>query len=239
MPNKQKVNSEEKYSVTIREKPPEDRPRERLQYFGSESSSIQELLAIVMTSGTRGANAADIGDMLLKKFGGLDGVANATFEELDSVRGIGPAKASQLRAAFELAKRWKNESEVSIKSKIKTPEDAWDLLKYKARGKQKEYFWAIFLDTRFQVIKTSEISVGSLDSSIVHPRELFKEAVAASASSIIAAHNHPSGNPEASQDDIKLSKRLKEAGELIGIELADHIIMGERTFISLKREGLL
>jgi DNA repair protein RadC len=222
MANKKKITPENPYSVTIHEKPLEDRPRERLRYFGSESSSLQELLAIVMTSGTQGANAADIGDILLKKFGGLDGVA----------------KASQIRAAFELAKRWKN-MDAAFKPKIKTPEDAYNLLKNKAAGKKKEYFWAIFLDTRSQIIKDSEISVGSLDSSIVHPREVFKEAIAASASSIIAAHNHPSGNPEASQDDIKLSKRLKEAGELVGIELVDHIIMGDGTFISLKREGLL
>ena len=239
MPNKKNSKYINNYTVTIREKPLGDRPRERLQYFGSESLAVQELLAIVMGSGTRGANASDMGDILLKKFGGLEGIASATFEELTSVRGIGPAKASQIRATFELAKRWGKNADLASRPKIKTPEDAYELLRNTARGKKKEYFWAIFLDTRNQVIKYSEISVGSLDSSIVHPRELFKAAIAASASSIIAAHNHPSGNPEASQDDIKLSKRLKEAGELVGIDLVDHIIMGEGTFISLKREGLL
>ncbi len=223
----------------MRERPLKDRPRERLQYFGPESLSIQELLAIVIASGTRGANAADIGDILLKEFSGLDGLASATFEELKRIRGIGSAKASQIKAAFELAKRWDKSAGLLNRTKIKTPEDAYELLKNKARGKKKEIFWAIFLDTRNQVIKDPEISVGSLDSSIVHPRELFKEAISASASSIIAAHNHPSGNPEASVDDIQLSKRLKQAGELVGIELVDHIILGEGTFISLKREGLL
>jgi DNA repair protein RadC len=238
MPNKKKsiINN---YTVTMREKPEGDRPRERLQYFGAESLSVQELLAIILSSGTRGANATDVGAILLREFDGLEGLANATFEELVALRGIGAAKASQIKAAFELAKRMNKGMQILAKTKIKTPEDAYELLKNTARGKKKEYFWAIFLDTRNHVIKNSEISVGSLDSSIVHPRELFKEAIAASASSIIAAHNHPSGNPEASQDDIKLSRRLKEAGELVGIDLVDHIIIGEGTFISLKREGLL
>jgi DNA repair protein RadC len=239
MPNKKQSKYGNNYTVTMREKPAADRPRERLQYYGAESLSVQELLAIVVTSGTRGANATDIGAILLKEFGGLEGIGNATFEELVAVRGIGPAKACQVKAAFELAKRWDKNSGTGARTRIKTPEDAYELLKNKARGKMKEYFWAIFLDTRNQVIREAEISVGSLDSSIVHPRELFKEAIAASASSIIAAHNHPSGNPEASQADIKLSRRLKEAGELVGIELVDHIILGEGIFISLKREGLL
>jgi DNA repair protein RadC len=239
MPNKQNPQNENSYSVTMRERPAADRPRERLQYYGPESLSVQELLAIVLSSGTRGANATDMGAFLQKKFGGLEGLANASYAELVAVRGIGQAKACQIKAAFELAKRLDKTLIADSKTRIKAPEDAYELLKNKARGQKKEHFWALFLDTRNQVIKDSEISVGSLDSSIVHPRELFKEAIAASASSIIAAHNHPSGNPEASPDDIKLSRRLKEAGELVGIELVDHLILGEGVFISLKREGLL
>jgi DNA repair protein RadC len=238
MPNK-KTQLTENYTVTIREKPPSERPRERLQYFGVESLSVPELLAIVITGGTHGANATDIGDILLKEFRDLDGLCNATFEELVAIRGIGKARASQIKAAFELAKRWGKNMGVAIKVRIKTPEDAYDLMKNKARGEKKEHFWAIYLDTRYNVIREEEISKGSLDSSIVHPRELFKGAITASASAIMAVHNHPSGNPEASQEDIKLSRRLKEAGELVGIELVDHIILGEGTFISLKREGLL
>jgi DNA repair protein RadC len=149
------------------------------------------------------------------------------------------AKACQIKAAFELANRWNQSVTIPDKHTIKNPEDAYNEVKGKSRGEMKEHFWAILLNTRNQIIKTVEISVGSLDSSIVHPRELFKEAISASASSIIAAHNHPSGNPEASQDDIKLSHRLKEAGELVGIELVDHIIVGEGKFVSMKREGLL
>ena len=166
-------------------------------------------------------------------------MALASVEELSRVRGIGLAKACQIKAAFELANRWDKSMHNGNKNVVKKPEDAFNEIKGRSRGEMKEHFWAILLNTRNQIIKTVEISVGSLDTSIVHPRELFKEAIAASASSIIAAHNHPSGNPEASQDDIKLSRRLKEAGELVGIELVDHIIIGNGNFISLKREGLL
>jgi DNA repair protein RadC len=238
MENKNEMNTA-KYTVTMRERPAGDRPRERLQYSGPESLSVQELLAIVVTSGTQGANATDIGALLLKRFGDLEGLAKVTFEELDAVPGIGAARACQIMAAFELARRLDRNLQIPARLKIKTPEDAYNLLKNKAKGQKKEFFWAVFLDTRNHVIIDREISIGSLDSSIVHPRELFKAAIAASAASIIAAHNHPSGNSEASQEDIQLSKRLKEAGELVGIELVDHIILGDGNFTSLKREGLL
>jgi DNA repair protein RadC len=163
-------------------------------------------------------------------------MANATVEELSSIKGIGLAKSCQLKAAFELANRLDKSSKNRERLIIKTPEEAYLELKGRSRGQMKEHFWAILLDTRNRVIKTSEISVGSLDTSLVHPRELFKEAISARASSMIIGHNHPSGNPEASQDDIKLSKRLIEAGQLIGIEVIDHIILGDGRYLSLKRD---
>jgi DNA repair protein RadC len=120
-----------------------------------------------------------------------------------------------------------------------TPEDAYKELKGKFRAKKKEYFWAILLDTRNQIIKSVEISIGSLDSSIVHPRELFKEAIISSSASLVVAHNHPSGNLEASEEDIKLTRRLTQAGNIVGIEIVDHLIIGDGNFISMKREGLI
>jgi DNA repair protein RadC len=228
-----------KKSFTIHDLPQSERPRERLQRLGPESLSSQELLEAVLGRGAGGESVLITAQRLLERFGTIQGIAEASIEELSKVRGIGLAKSCQIKAAFELANRWDKSTRSIHKVSIKTPEDAYNELKGKARGQQKEHFWAILLDTRNQVIKSVEISVGSLDTSIVHPRELFKEAISASASSVIAAHNHPSGNPEASQDDIKLSRRLKEAGELVGIEVVDHIIIGDAKYISLKREGLL
>ena len=154
------------------------------------------------------------------------------------MRGIGLAKAAQIQAAFELANRLEGYSEAGDKPLVKTPEDVASLVRSKLKGKKKEHFLAILLDTRNQLIKVSEISVGSLDTSVVHPREVFKEAIAASAASVIFVHNHPSGDPEASEDDIKLTKRLAEAGEILGIDVLDHIIIGDKKYLSLKREGL-
>jgi DNA repair protein RadC len=228
-----------KKSFTIHDLPSSERPRERLQRLGAENLSAQEILAVVLGRGIAGESVMITVQRLLDKFESLHGIAGASVEELSSVRGIGLAKACQIKAAFELANRWEDSLQSPGKSIIKTPEEAYNELKGKARGKKKEHFWAILLDTRNRVIKSVEVSMGSLDSSIVHPRELFKEAISASASSVIVAHNHPSGNPEASQDDIKLSKRLKEAGELVGIDLVDHIIIGDGEYLSLKREGLL
>jgi len=232
-----KENSEKK-SFTIHDLPVSDRPRERLQRLGSENLSAIELLALIMGRGIRGESVMITAQRLLDKFEDFRGIAEASVEELVGIRGIGLAKACQIKAAFEMANRWDKLKARGDGLTIKSPEEAYYELRDKSRGKKKEHFWAILLDTRNKVIKSVEISVGSLDTSIVHPRELFKEAISASASSIIAAHNHPSGNPEASQDDIKLSRRLKESGELIGIEVVDHIIIGDGKYISLKREGL-
>jgi DNA repair protein RadC len=232
------ADKESKKSVMLREMLETDKPRERLQQVGSENLTSAELLAVILGVGSQGETVTDTAQRMLQKFGGLQGISRATVEELRKVRGVGVAKACRLKAVFELANRRDIETGKKTKAVIKTPEEAYNQLKARALDKQKEFFWAIFLDTRNQAIKTAEISVGSLDSSIVHPRELFKEAVAASASSVIIAHNHPSGNPEASQDDIQLTRRLMEVGKIMGIEIVDHIILGDGRFVSLKREGM-
>jgi DNA repair protein RadC len=231
-------NRSKNKSFTIHDLPASERPRERLQKLGAENLAAQELLAIVLGRGIKGESVMVTVQRLIDRFQDLQGIAEASVEELHSVRGIGLAKACQIRAAFELANRWDKNRRPENNSFAKTPEEAYSELKGKCRGQKKEHFWAILLDTRNRIIKTAEISVGSLDTSIVHPRELFKEAIAASASSVIVAHNHPSGNPEASQDDINLSQRLKKAGEVVGIDVVDHIIMGDGKYLSMKREGL-
>ena len=226
-----------KESFTIHDLPVAERPRERLQKLGVDALSAQEILALILGRGIAGESVMVTAQRLLSQFGNLKGIANASVEELSQVKGMGVAKASQIKAAFELANRLEGYAEAGEKSPVTTPEDVLNLVRSRLKSKKKEYFLALLLNTRNQLIKVAEISVGSLDSSIVHPREVFKEAISASAASVVFAHNHPSGDPTSSEDDIKLTKRLVEAGEIVGIEVLDHIIIGDKKYLSLKREG--
>ena len=223
---------------TIRDLPVSERPRERLQKFGVEALSAQEILALLLGRGIAGESVTVTAQRLLSRFGNLKGIAGASVEELAEVKGIGPAKAAQIKAAFELANRLEGYPEPGKKLSVKTPDEVVSLVRGRLRGKKKEHFLVLLLDTRGQLIKTSEVSVGSLDSSIVHPREVFKEAMSTSAASVILVHNHPSGDPEPSEDDVKLTERLVQAGEIVGIDVLDHIIVCDRNYLSLKSKGL-
>jgi DNA repair protein RadC len=227
-----------KKSFTIHDLPISERPRERLQKFGVEALSAQEILALILGRGIAGESVMVTAQRLLSQFGSLKGIASASVEELSQVKGIGIAKASQIKAAFELANRLEGYSEAGSKPVVKTPDDVVGLVRGRLKGKKKEYFLALLLDTRNRLIKVAEISVGSLEGSLVHPREVFKEAISATAASVVFVHNHPSGDPTASEDDIGLTKRLAEVGEIVGIDVLDHIIIGDKNFLSLKREGL-
>ena len=180
-----------KKSFTIHDLPTSERPRERLQKFGVEALSAQEILALILGRGIAGESVLVTAQRLLSQFGSLKGIADASIEEMAQIKGIGIAKASQIKAAFELTNRLERYTESIDKLVVKTPEDIAGLVRSRLKDKKKEYFLALLLDTRNQLIRVAEISVGSLDSSIVHPREVFKEAISASAASVIFVHNHP------------------------------------------------
>jgi len=225
--------------LTIRDLPLSERPRERLIQLGAESLSQQELLCCILGRGIAGESVLVTAQRLLKGFGTLRGIAEASVEQLAKVRGVGQAKAVQLKAAAELARRIANTSNSSRPHAIETAETATDLVRPSLVDKKKEHFVALLLDNRHRLIRLQRIAVGSLSASVVHPRELFKEAIAASAAAVILAHNHPSGDPEPSDHDVALTKRLVQAGKLLGIEVLDHLIVGAEGTVSLKALGVI
>jgi DNA repair protein RadC len=242
--------NEDSGGLYVRELPPDERPRERLKKLGAEALTTSELIAILFRTGSRKSGAQDVAQRLMAQFGDLEHLARASIEELCSVDGVGTVKALEIKAALELGKRlaaFTGDERPSIRS----PEEASALFMSQFKGLDKEHFMsqfkgldkehfrAVLLNTKNHILKTVEISVGSLDASLVHPRECFRPAVAASAASIILLHNHPSGDPEPSADDINITKRLKETGKVLGIEVLDHIIFGAGTYVSLKEKGVL
>jgi len=228
-----------KKSFTVHDLPLSERPRERLLKHGVEALSAQEILALILGRGIKDESVIVTAQKLLSTFGNLKNIAAASMEELTKIKGIGPAKAAQIKAAFELSKRVEDSSDKDRKTTVKSPEDAIKSVKNQLKGKKKEHFLVLSLDTRNHLINIQTISIGSLDSSIVHPREVFKEAISSTAASVIFVHNHPSGDPTPSEDDIKLTKRLVEAGEILGIEVLDHIIICDKDYISMKSRNLL
>ena len=215
-----------------------DRPRERLIRQGADSISNQELLAILLRTGTREESVLTLANRILMDFEKLHALKHATLDELTKVKGVGEAKAIQILAAIELGNRLAKMDHDS-RYTIRSPEDAAKLLIPEMSSLQQEHFVTLFLNTKNQVLHKQTIFIGSLNASIVHPREIFREAVKRSAACIICAHNHPSGSTAPSPEDIDVTARLKEAGEIIGIELVDHIIIGDHSFLSLKERGYI
>lgn len=223
--------------MAIKDMPEAMRPREKMLNRGEYCLNEAELLAIVLGQGTRSTSAIQLAHCLLINYGGLRGLKEASIRELMGIKGIGLAKAVAVKAAIELGRR----ISLDIRSRpyIKSPEDVKNMLMEDMRYSDRERFRVLYLDRKGGLICMEDISVGGLNSSIVHPREVFKTAVKNSAASIIAVHNHPSGDPSPSKEDVEVTRRLIEAGNIMGIEVLDHIIIGESTYCSLKAKSLI
>lgn len=232
---------EKETSFTVHDLPKQERPRERLQKLGPEALSSQELLALIVGRGIPKKSVMTIAQELLARFGNVKAISQATLEELSQIKGIGIAKAAQIKACFELGKREDLEPEELVPFDIKKPEAVVKAVRAGIQDKAKEHFKLILLNSRNKILHISPISTGTLTTSLVHPREVFKEAIVHSAASVILAHNHPSGDPEPSEDDLKITKKLVESGKILGIEVIDHIIIGKGNtdYCSFREKGLI
>jgi DNA repair protein RadC len=232
-----------KKSFTIHDLPSSERPRERLQKFGPDALSAQELLALILGRGIGGESVMMTAQKLLSHFGSLEAIMDASLEDLQNIRGLGIAKASQIKACFEIARRIYNSDEISeSKNKNKliiSPRDVFKLVKSKILHYAKEHFVVLSFDSRNRFLGMDTISVGTLNANLVHPRETFESAIRRHAAQVVLAHNHPSGELEPSEDDLEITKRLVEAGKILGIELLDHIIITKDGFLSFKDKNLI
>ncbi|MDD5287100.1 MAG: DNA repair protein RadC [Desulfuromonadaceae bacterium] len=225
----------------IKEWPDDERPREKMLKSGAAVLSDAELLALVIRSGDSGSrqSAIDLGRELIKHFGGnLRELAGADLGELCAIRGVGLAKATSVKAAFTLASRLQSRK-LERFDRFTSPQQVFDYFNHEFRDSRKEYFLALLLDGKNRIIRRVQISEGSLNQSIVHPREVFNPAVKESAAAVILVHNHPTGDPAPSCEDIAITRRLKEAGEIMGIKVLDHIIVGDGEYVSFVERGVL
>lgn len=230
------LKNDEVIYYSIQNMPEEERPRERLARFGPEAIATAELIAIILGSGTKSVPVMQLAQDLVAKFGTLSKLSEATISELCEVKGVGPAKAIQLKAAFALGMRASKQA-ISPKYRIEHPVHAYQLVRDEIERETREFFIVIMQDIKGYVIAHEVISIGNLANTLVHPREVFYPAIRNKAYSIIAVHNHPSGDPTPSPQDYELTKELVEAGKLIGIPLYDHLIVGLQTYISLRQKG--
>ena len=217
--------------------PIDERPRERLLKQGADKLSDAQLLGIILRTGAGGKTAIDVGRELLDRFGGIAGIARAGIAELYSVQGIGPAKAAEIKAAIELGRR--HQRPTLAGASLCASQEVAEYFHPRLRDVKKEEFRCVLLDTKNRVIREETVSTGSLTASLVHPRETFKTAVRESAAAVIFVHNHPSGDTRPSQEDILLTRRLVQAGDLLGIKVLDHVIVGDGGHFSFRDSGLL
>lgn len=225
------------YHPTIHDLPASERPRERLREHGVSSLSNSELLAIVLRVGTVDENALSLASRLLARFGGLTGLVRCGFPELCAERGVGQAKASQVKAALELGRRLAS-IQPEDRAAVRSPQDVANLLMAEMGYLEQEEMRVVLLDTKNQVMRVAEVYRGNVNSSLVRVAELFRDAVRANCAAVVVVHNHPSGDPTPSNEDVEITKQIAQAGKLLDIELLDHLIIGQQRYVSLKERGL-
>ena len=225
--------------LKILDMPENERPKEKLLRYGAESLSNPELLAIILRTGTKGENVLSLSQRIISEFNGLNGILNASIKEMTEIKGVKESKASQMIAIAELFKRFNTYKSFNEFKRVTSPNDVASMLYGEMGTFNQEVLKLIILNTKNEIIKIKDVFKGSLNSSLIHPREIFNEAIRNSAASIIICHNHPSGDPTPSDEDIKVTIRLKECGEIIDIKLIDHIIIGRNIYVSLKEKGIL
>lgn len=229
----------------IKDIPETERPRELFEREGPEQVNDRVLLAILLRSGVRGHSVVDLADELLNRFGSLPSLAKEPVEEIARIPGMGKVRAQVVKAALELSRRV-NRSEIEERAQVRTPADAARLISGDARNLEVEHFWVLLLDTKYRLRRPPQVLTrGILDACLVHPREVFKEAIRSCAAAVVLVHNHPSGDPSPSPEDIKLTRQLIEVGRIVDIEVLDHVIIGANTsrypsgFTSLRESGLV
>ncbi len=228
-------------SYTLHDIPPEERPRERLVKYGVESLSLQELLSLIFGRGVKGESVVNISQKLIRAYSSLDKLSEVSIEELKEIKGLGMAKACQLKACFEISKRLEKEVSLSKNKNviIKSPKDLYPLFKEKIINFHKEYFMVASLDNRNKIISVDVVSIGTLNSSLIHPRETFEVAIRNHAAGIIICHNHPSEELEPSKDDLLVTQNLIKAGKILGINVSDHLIITKDNYFSFKERKIM
>lgn len=222
----------------IKDLPENERPRERLEAHGPQALSNPELIAIILRTGTSSATAVQLATTLIAHFGSLKNLSTATVGEITTIKGIGPAKACQIASAFELGRRASGHMDVR-KPKITSPDILADLLMSSLTDQKQEVFMTALLNAKNELMRTVTVTTGTLTASLIHPRETFRPAIADGCFSIILVHNHPSGDPEPSDEDVKITRKLVDAGTLLGIKVLDHIVIGNNSFTSMKDRGII
>jgi DNA repair protein RadC len=234
---KRNVDADVEYQPMIRDMPESERPRERLERYGAGALSTAELLAILLRVGTPGENVVNLATRLLSRHRGLGGLARASSGELQEIKGIGAAKVTQIKAAFELGRRLLVESPEE-RPQIRSPADAANLVMIEMSLLEQEHLRLLLLDTKNRVLEMPTVYIGNLNTSVIRVGELFRHALRANSAGMIVVHNHPSGDPAPSPDDVRVTERIVEAGELMGVDVLDHLIIGGQRFVSLKERRL-
>lgn len=226
------------YSSAMREMPQEERPRERLARLGPEALRDAELLAVLFRTGTRELGAVALADSVIKHFGNLRALARASVEELQQVKGLGLVKAVEIHAALELGRRLATFTRYD-RFRVRSAGDIASLLMVRFKDCETEQFKCVLLNTKHEVQKVVDVSHGGVDGTLAVPRDVFRQAVREGATAVLICHNHPSGDPEPSRDDVALTQRLSEAADILGISLLDHVVFGDGCYVSLKERNLM